>query len=193
MAPARVSREVLNDLLTRTDAPSVRLRRAGIDDASRLAAIGSRLFVESHDGLVHPSDIAAYLSETFGESHQLSELMATDSAMWIAETLEGESAGLALLRRAALPIPEASRDCFEVAHLYADRKSQGHRVTTTLLATCVSEARAWGGDVLWLGVWDRLPRSISFYQRLGLRVVGDREIVLGCDRQRELLLALTLR
>jgi diamine N-acetyltransferase len=193
MAQARVSREVLNDLLSRTDAPSVRLRRAGLDDAARLAAIGCRLFVEAHDGLVHPSDIGAYVSETFAESLQRSELMQPDSAMWIAETLEGESAGLAFIRRAVLPIEGESRECFEVAHLYTDRQSQGHRVTATLLATCVSEARAWGGDVLWLGVWDRMPRAISFYQRLGLRVVGAREVVLGSDRQRELLLALTLR
>jgi diamine N-acetyltransferase len=193
MAQARVSREVINDVLSRTDAPSVRLRRAGVDDAARLAAIGSRLFVEAHDGLVHPSDIATYLSEAFSESLQLSELMEPESAMWIAETLEGESAGLALLRRSALPLPEESRECFEVAHLFADRKSHGHRVTATLLATCVSEARAWGGDVLWLGVWDRMPRAIAFYQRLGLRVVGARDVVLGSDRQRELLLALTLR
>lgn len=189
----RASREVLDELLSRTEAPSVRLRRAGVEDAAHVAALGARLFVQAYDGQMDPDDIAAYLRSTYGIAQQQAELAAIDTAVWVAETSSGEPAGFAMLRRRPLPLPGDRREAAEVARIYVDREWQGHRLGAALLATCVSEARAWGAELLWLSVWDRNPRALAFYQRLGLRVVGSQDFVVGSDRQRDHLLALPLR
>lgn len=34
------------------------------------------------------------------------------------------------------------------------------------------EARRWGTDVLWLGVWQQAARPLAFYRRAGFAVVG---------------------
>jgi len=187
------SRDLLVDLTPRTQQPSVRLRRASTEDAAWLAALGARLFAQAYDGLMDPADIAAYLSDTYAVDKQEAELRARDSAVWIAESSDAEPVGFALLRRRALPLPGERREGIELARIYVDREWQGHRLGARLLAICVSEARAWGGELLWLSVWQRNDRAIAFYRHLGLRIVGEQDFVCGSDRQRDYLMALALR
>ena len=187
------SREVLVDLQARSQLPTVRLRRAGFDDAARVAALGARLFLQAYEGRMDPDDVASYLADTYAVACQEAELRASDTAIWLAEVEAGEAVGFAMLRRRSLPVQESGHEGIELARLYVDRDWQGHRLGATLLATCVSEARAWGGDVLWLSVWQCNERAIAFYQRLGLRIVGEQDFVVGADRQRDHVMALPLR
>jgi ribosomal protein S18 acetylase RimI-like enzyme len=187
------SREVLVDLQARSQLPTVRLRRAGFEDAPRVTALGARLFLQAYEGRMDPDDIALHLAECYGVARQEEELRAADTAIWIAEVGEGEPVGFAMLRRRALPVEPGAMHGIELARLYVDRDWQGHRLGATLLATCVSEARAWGGDLLWLSVWMQNERAIAFYKRLGLRIVGEADFIVGADRQRDHVMALALR
>ena len=49
-----------------------------------------------------------------------------------------------------------------------------------------------GCDVVWLGVWERNPRAISFYRKVGFAEVGEHVFQLGSDPQRDVVMALTL-
>ena len=33
------------------------------------------------------------------------------------------------------------------------------------MQACLEEVTQMGGDVIWLGVWERNPRAIRFYQK----------------------------
>jgi len=54
---------------------------------------------------------------------------------------------------------------------------------------CVTQARTWDADVLWLGVWERNQRAISFYEKGGFRAVGSHTFLLGTDEQRDIVMA----
>ena len=56
---------------------------------------------------------------------------------------------------------------------------------------CIEQARAWHADELWLGVWEKNPRAIAFYQKTGLRVVGRQTFQLGRDLQHDFVMSLT--
>jgi ribosomal protein S18 acetylase RimI-like enzyme len=51
------------------------------------------------------------------------------------------------------------------------------------MAAVCAEATAAGGKTLWLGVWERNPRAIRFYEKQGFRDVGSYLFVLGTDPQ----------
>jgi diamine N-acetyltransferase len=53
---------------------------------------------------------------------------------------------------------------------------------------CLAEARSRGGDVVWLGVWEKNDRAIQFYQRKGFTVAGITTFQLGADLQHDLLM-----
>jgi ribosomal protein S18 acetylase RimI-like enzyme len=57
------------------------------------------------------------------------------------------------------------------------------------MGSLLDTAVAGGADVAWLGVWEKNPRAISFYEKSGFAVVGDHVFVLGSDAQRDLVLA----
>ena len=190
---------MLDTRQSRPSGPALRVRRASVDDAARLAAAGARLFVQAYDGQMDADDIAAYLRDTFGVRQQADELRDPGVAVWLAEAGDGPPAGFAMLRRRPVPVPVpdygplGDDGAVELARIYVDHDWQGHRLGATLLAACVSEARAWGGALLWLSVWKRNARAIAFYQRLGLRVVGESDFVVGSDRQRDHIMVLPLR
>lgn len=43
-------------------------------------------------------------------------------------------------------------------------------------------------EMLWLGVWERNPNAIAFYEREGFEVFGEHSYLLGTDLQRDLML-----
>lgn len=54
------------------------------------------------------------------------------------------------------------------------------------MSALLAAASADGADVAWLGVWERNPRAIAFYAKVGFLEVGEHTFVLGRDRQRDL-------
>ena len=72
------------------------------------------------------------------------------------------------------------------------RSFHGRGVGEALLNACVRQAREWGCDVVWLGVWERNPRAIAFYEKWGFRRVGEQRFLVGTDSQRDHVMALRL-
>jgi ribosomal protein S18 acetylase RimI-like enzyme len=50
-------------------------------------------------------------------------------------------------------------------------------------------ARAWGADILWLGVWENNHKALGFYARSGFREVGEHVFRIGDQVDRDLILA----
>jgi RimJ/RimL family protein N-acetyltransferase len=50
-------------------------------------------------------------------------------------------------------------------------------------------ARARGAKTLWLGVWERNPRAVAFYEKYGFTRVGEHSFTLGSDVQTDWLFA----
>jgi ribosomal protein S18 acetylase RimI-like enzyme len=68
----------------------------------------------------------------------------------------------------------------------------GRGVAQALMDAVLDGARARGGRTLWLGVWERNPRAVAFYQRYGFHRVGEHTFRLGDDEQTDWLLARAL-
>jgi ribosomal protein S18 acetylase RimI-like enzyme len=69
-----------------------------------------------------------------------------------------------------------------------DRSALGHGVGAALLRAGLEAAGSAGHRTLWLGVWERNARALSFYERWGFEAVGDHVFRLGSDEQRDLIL-----
>jgi ribosomal protein S18 acetylase RimI-like enzyme len=51
------------------------------------------------------------------------------------------------------------------------------------MTEALEQARRRGAAVLWLGVWERNPRAIRFYEKCGFADAGSQTFVLGSDPQ----------
>ena len=94
----------------------------------------------------------------------------------------------AQVRRATPPACVTTDAPVELYRFYVDRPWQGTGLAQRLMAAVHAAASALGGRSLWLCVWERNPRAISFYTKSGYREVGGATFYLGTDRQSDRVL-----
>lgn len=164
------------------------LRYATAADNQLLAEIGRETFADTFGPDNTPEDMAAYLAGAFGPEQQARELADPAARFFIAEA-GAEPVGFCHLVFGPAPAGVGGARPMEIARIYARRAWQGQGVGARLMRAALDEAAQAGCDVVWLGVWERNPRAIAFYQRWGFVEVGAQTFRLGSDLQRDLVLA----
>lgn len=53
-------------------------------------------------------------------------------------------------------------------------------------------AREAGAETVWLGVWEKNPRAIAFYEKCGFRITGSHPFLVGTDLQTDRIMTLAL-
>ncbi|GAB6194773.1 N-acetyltransferase family protein [Lysobacter xanthus] len=165
------------------------IRRARPEDAARLSGLMRRLFLEAYGDCSTPGNVVACMDAAFSPARQAVELADPHRACWVAEAGD-HWLGYAQGR---FDPPPAEGCAFvrpaQLHRLYLAREAQGSGLGARLLATVRDEARRRGADGLWLSVWQRAPGPISFYQRLGFRIVGRAVFEVGDDPLEDWIMA----
>jgi GNAT superfamily N-acetyltransferase len=163
------------------------IRRATPADAAALSAFARDIFSATFGPDNRPGDVAAYVAEVFSPAQQEQEIRDPDSLVLLEEQ-GGCIAGYAHLVRAGTAEVRAERPV-ELRRFYIAQHLQGTGAAHRLMDRVLAESEATGGDVLWLGVWERNPRAIAFYLRKGFQRVGEHHFQLGDDLQLDWLMA----
>lgn len=177
--------------------PAVRdfaFRPCTVDDAPVIAALGARLFVQAY-GATHPEpELSRYLARSFAPTYFARELATATVCVLLAEDSAGLPIGYAQLRATdgAAPAGVVGRRPIEIVRFYVDAAWHGRGVAPALMDACAAEARAWGGDVVWLAVWQEAARPVAFYERVGFRVVGTTTFEFGARRDADYVMARAL-
>ena len=166
----------------------MRIRSAAASDAVALAALAARTFREAFAADNTPEDLAAHLARSYGAEQQGRELADPDMITLLAEE-GGLLAGFAQLRRGHAPACVTGESPVELQRFYVAQDWHGRGIAQALMQRAVEEAVAWGGRTLWLGVWERNPRAIRFYEKSGYRGVGSQVFVVGSDPQTDRVMA----
>jgi diamine N-acetyltransferase len=169
------------------------VRRAAATDADArlLSALAARLFADAFGAMNDPEDVRLFTATTYSPDLQLAELRDASRVAWIAES-DGKAIGYAMARRGSHSPHVSARQPAELQRIYADGAWHGRGVGAALMDVCIAQSRAWACDVLWLGVWERNPRGIAFYEKWGFRRVGEQSFLVGTDSQRDHVMALNL-
>lgn len=133
-----------------------------------------------------------YLAESFSPLQQAKEIADPSSTILVAE--KPASSGAALVGYAHLvagPAPEVVTGPapIELKRLYVAREWHGRGIAQALMNASLDAARARSAKTLWLGVWERNPRAVAFYEKYGFTRVGEHSFLLGSDLQTDWLLA----
>ena len=101
---------------------------------------------------------------------------------------EEQPAGYAKLRTGHADPSVTGPEPVELERLYVGRHVIGSGVGAALMQASLDAAQAAGHRTVWLGVWERNARAISFYVKWGFRIVGEHTFMLGTDAQRDLIM-----
>jgi ribosomal protein S18 acetylase RimI-like enzyme len=171
----------------------VRIRPADIADAAALSRLGAATFRDTFEADNTPEDMARYLAEAFSVDQQAAEISDPNGTVILAEQA-GEDGDAALVGYAHLvpglppPAVEGPKP-LELKRLYVGRAWHGQGVAQALMDAAIDAARARGAQTLWLGVWERNPRAVRFYEKYGFARVGEHTFMVGADAQTDWLLS----
>jgi diamine N-acetyltransferase len=161
---------------------SIQIRRGVLEDAPALAALAARTFADAFAADNRPEDLQAHLESSYGleqQSRELSDPNEITLLVFAAETL----IAFAQVRRKFPPECVTQAQAIEVHRFYVDRLAHGKGVAQSLMTAVKSAAQEFDAQHLWLSAWERNPRAVAFYTKMGFKIVGDADFVVGSDVQ----------
>jgi len=167
------------------------IRRASPGDAAALAALAARTFREAFESYNTPENMALYLASNYGPARQAAELQDGRIVTLVAEAPD-ELAGYAQLRDSPAPACVIGPSPVELWRFYVDRAWHGQGLAQALMAASLEAAAARGAGTIWLAVWERNHRAVAFYRKCGFEVGGEKEFMLGNDRQSDRVMTRSL-
>jgi ribosomal protein S18 acetylase RimI-like enzyme len=165
-------------------------RDATPDDASLIADLFERAFVETFGHLYRAEDLAAFLATLSAEGFRR-ELVEPAYAFRLA--FEGEeAAGFCKLGPLGLPVaPEVP--AIELRQLYLLRRWHGRGIAAALMDWGLAEARRRGAEEVYLTVYTQNHRARAFYRRYGFAYVAPYKFMVGEQADEDEIWKLALR
>lgn len=159
------------------------IRRAVASDASALAEIAARTFVDTFGEQNRPEDVTAYLAKSFGAAQQRREI---EEGITLLVEDRGTLIAFAQIRRSGALVGDV-----ELVRFYVERGHHGRGVARELMDAAIAAARNLGRKI-WLSVWERNPRAIRFYEKCGFVDEGTQPFIVGSDVQTDRVMTLDI-
>ncbi|EGY21006.1 hypothetical protein VD0002_g254 [Verticillium dahliae] len=170
-----------------TTTPAPALRRATLQDAEAVSALGSSVFSATFGHSVTPQQLQAYLDESYSVAATARDIEDTQKDMTVAVAADGDGTtiiGFVLLTRGGSePCVDDVASKIELQRIYVSAAHHGQGVGKLLIHEAQRQAREQGFEHMWLGVWEENHKAAQMYAKLGFSVVGEHEFDVGGDIQ----------
>jgi GNAT superfamily N-acetyltransferase len=163
------------------------IRRGTPADAETLSAFAARTFSDTYGRYNDPENLERHIAAAFHPERQADELADPAVATLLAHC-DDTLAGYAQVRRSEAPACVAHEAPVELHRFYVDAAWHGCGIAQRLFGEACIAARAFGGAVLWLKVWEHNARALAFYAKSRFIDVGTADFQLGDDRQTDRVL-----
>ena len=164
------------------------IRRATVDDAAALAAIGAATFTETFGHLYPPEDLQAFLSKNHTPESWSRTLADPNRAVWIVEHHSGRNIGFLVVGACKLPVQDLESSAGEVQQLYVFAEFHNLRLGTQLMAKGLEWLASQGRSPVYIGVWSENLGAQRFYGRYGFKKVGEYGFPVGNTVDQEFIL-----
>ncbi len=170
----------------------IQLVRIGPADVEALRELAGRTFVDAFGSANTPEDMAGYLNTAFSETRLLDELANPDSEFYFA-LVNNNPAGYLKINFAMAQTDLRDNAGIEIERIYVLQQYHGQQVAPALIGKALEVAAERDAEYIWLGVWEKNPRAIRFYEKNGFVPFGTHVFKLGNDEQTDVLMKKTMR
>jgi ribosomal protein S18 acetylase RimI-like enzyme len=167
------------------------LRKATISDLKILQKIGERTFIETFASENSSENMTVYLESAFTTEKLKNELTNINSEFYFAE-IDGKVVGYFKVNFNEAQTELKMSNAMEIERIYVLKDFQGMKVGKMLFDKAIENARNMGLDLVWLGVWEKNIRAISFYEKNGFTVFNKHIFRLGNEEQIDLMMMIKL-
>ena len=164
------------------------IRRATLEDASKLASLGAATFTETFGHLYAPEDLRAFLEESHSVQAWTRKLADPRRAIWIASLADATPIGFLTVGACKLPVERLEPTAGEIQQLYVLARYHNLRLGSRLMDIGIEWLNVQGRTPLYIGVWSENFGAQRFYGRYGFNKVGEYGFPVGKTVDREFIL-----
>lgn len=132
-----------------------------------------------------------YMNAFFSHEKLYAEITNPSSEFYFA-LFNGHAIGYLKINVGNAQTELQNNNALEVERIYVKKEAQGKKTGQLLFDLAISIAKERKMDYLWLGVWEKNPGAIKFYQRNGLVQFATHSFKLGDDLQTDIMMKLDL-
>lgn len=165
----------------------ITIRPATLPDLAQLQQIGRQTFFETFAASNSAQNMQAYLAEGFADDKLTAELHNPHSAFYLAE--HGHAViGYLKVNTGPAQTELQATNALEIERIYVLQAYHGRQVGQLLYQQAMQLAAQQRVEYVWLGVWEKNPRAIRFYEKNGFTAFDTHVFVLGDDAQTDILM-----
>ena len=170
---------------------TIKIIKATVKDIDKLQKIGKKTFQETFGSDNSEEDMKEYLEEGFSKQKIATELADEKSQFYIAEF--GDNViGYLKINTGQSQTEIKDENALEIERIYVLKEYHGKKVGQILYEKAIKISRQEKVNYVWLGVWEKNPRAIRFYQKNGFIEFDKHIFRLGDDQQTDIMMKLDL-
>lgn len=163
------------------------IRPLNLTDVNALQQISRITFLETFAKVNTEENMRKYLDESFS-TVQLSEELGNSLSQFYFAELNNEVIGYLKLNTGQAQKENTHENALEIERIYVLQDHHGKKVGQLLYQKAMEVAQQLKVEHVWLGVWEKNFRAMSFYKKNGFVAFDEHLFVLGNDRQIDILM-----
>lgn len=166
---------------------TLKITKATLNDIEKLQNIGRQTFYETFAEVNLEENMAKYLEKSFATEKLASELKNESSYFYLAE-IDEKVIGYLKLNTGNAQTENQDKNALEIERIYVAKEFHGKNVGQELYAQALKMAKELNVSYMWLGVWEKNFRAVSFYTKNGFTQFDTHIFKLGDDEQTDLMM-----
>lgn len=162
--------------------PEIKLVRINETNLNELQNLSRQTFFDTYGWGNTAENMQIYLNRCFSKEKLEYELKNPNSEFFFAK-LDGVVVGYLKLNYGNAQTEFQEENGMEVERIYVVKEYQGKKIGRLLIQKAIDLGIERQMEYLWLGVWERNPKAISFYEKSGFSHIGEHTFMLGTDKQ----------
>lgn len=171
---------------------NIEIKEVTLNDIEQLQKIGRETFSQTFSSSNTEENMKQYLEEGFSFEKLTDELNNENSEFYFALS-ETNVIGYLKINFGASQTELKDEKALEIERIYVLKEFHGKKVGQILYEKAIEIAKQKNSDYVWLGVWEKNPRAISFYKKNGFIEFDKHIFKLGDDEQTDIMMKLKLK
>lgn len=171
---------------------NIQLVRVTSNDLSALQKLSRETFLDTFAWGNTPENMQYYLDTSFADEKLMQEINAADSEFYFAQHYNKPIGYLKInLGQSQTEVLEGNG--LEIERIYVIKEFHGKKIGQLLFNKALQLATEKNIDYLWLGVWEKNSKAITFYEKNGFVPFSRHIFKLGVDEQTDILMKRVLK
>lgn len=170
---------------------TINIRKCSLEDVLMLQEISIETFHDTFKDQNSPENMKAYLDKAFNINQLEKELSNSLSGFFFIYKDE-ELAGYLKVNTGDAQSEKKDDESFEIERIYVRTIFQKQGIGRYLMNKAIDLATGLGEKTIWLGVWEKNPNAIAFYNKNGFVKTGAHSFYMGDEQQTDFILTKTL-